>query len=248
MVMASNPWNLVSSDSKLLGFEKAAPFDIGRLPITNDGEGLAYIDKLRTHESEIAENLEAVLVSDNPDDAGNFYKNSNSLADRLTSLGFTKVTKLYHPEADVRASLILSSTWETEYVSYDGHGGVTQIGGRREKFLTAEDASLLQNSIYPVFTALTCSAGKDINPGFRSLVSSLVVNPAGGVIASVASTGDSLDADAQRLSNALVDSLYGSGRTVGGGLSDAKSETNGVIADFMSPMYHIIGDPAVYAR
>ena len=51
----------------------------------------------------------------------------------------------------------------------------------------------MTNSVYPVFTALTCAAGDDTQPGVRSLASSLVINPGGGSIVSVAPTGLSLD-------------------------------------------------------
>lgn len=251
VVMTSTPWALTASDSRLLGFEDDAPFTIGRLPITNDAEGIGYVNKLIAYESSLggSERYEAVLVADNPDDGGDFHANSDLLADRLLdTLGFDKVTKLYHPDTNVRASLADSATWNTGYISYDGHGGATQVGNFSENFLTAARAALLSNPTKPVFTALTCAAGDDTRPGTRSLAGTLVLNPAGGAMASVAPTGASLDDPAQTLGNALVDSLFGSNNTVGRALKDAKTATSGSIAAFMPRMYIVVGEPGVYAR
>lgn len=251
VIMISTPWGLAASDSRLLGFEDNTPFTIGRLPITNDAEGVAYVNKLTTYESITlgSERFEAVLVADNPDVAGDFHENSNLLKDRLlNSLGFDKVTPLYHPDVVVRSSLITTATWETGYVSYDGHGSTAQIGNSREKFITAVDAGLLNNAAYPIFTALTCAAGDDTLPGTRSLVGALVLNPAGGAIASIAPTGLSYDTGAQLLSNELVYNLFGASATIGQALKDAKTATSGSILEFMPRMYSVIGEPGVYAR
>lgn len=251
VVMTATPWALAASDSRLLGFEDNAPFTVGRLPITNDAEGVAYLAKLSAYESTTpgSEKFNAVLVADNPDDAGDFHTNSDQQAERLLgSLGFSSVTKLYHPDIDVRTSLIDSATWETGYVSYDGHGSTAQVGDYREKFITATDAGALTNTAYPIFTALTCAAGDDTLPGTRSLSGALVLNPAGGAIAAVAPTGLSLDADAQLLGNALVDSLFNGSSTVGQSLKAAKAATSGSISDFMPRMYSVVGEPGVYAR
>ncbi len=77
-------------------------------------------------------------------------------------------------------------------MSYDGHGSTAQVGDYRELFITADDANALTNSVYPIFTALTCGVGDDTLPGTRSLAGALVLNPGGGAIASVAPTGLSL--------------------------------------------------------
>ncbi len=247
----STPWSLAASDSKLLGYETGAPFAIGRLPITDDMEGLAYVDKLASYEATTPgdEVFRAVLIADNPDDAGDFHGNSDLLAGHLQSdLNFTQVTKLYHPTDDVRTDLIDSNTWETGYVSYDGHGSAAQVGDYREKFITAADAAALQNPHYPMFTALTCAAGDDTLPGTQSLSAALVLNPNGGAIASFAPTGLSLDADAQVLGTAYVDALYLDDASIGEAVRQAKLDTAESISAFMSPMYSVVGDPAVNAR
>jgi Peptidase family C25 len=251
--MTSTPWALAPSDDRLLNNTdpQQRRFAIGRLPITNDQEGLAYLEKLRVYESGDfdARRHRALLVADNPDKGGDFHANSEQLATQLLSLaGFDQVARLYHPRDAVRSNLLVSSAWEVGYVSYDGHGSTAQAGDGNERFVTAADAKLLQNAIYPVFTALTCAAGDYSWPGTRSLAGALVLNPVGGAMVSVAPTGLSLDADAQQLGAAFVDSLFTGSNTVGDALLEAETQTAGSIRDFMPHIYAVVGEPAVYAR
>ena len=252
VLMVSTPWALAASDDRLLDHEGNASFAIGRIPITSDREGIAYVNKLMSHDATrpADDQLQAVLAADNPDDAGDFHLNSELLADQLlASLEFTAVTRLYHPQDDVRSALIQSKTWDTGYVSYDGHGSAGQVGDYRENFINASDAAALQNQTYPVFTALTCAVADDTLPGSRSLAGALVLNPTGGAIASLAPTGLSLDSEAQQLGAAFVDNLFGNTEnTMGDALIEAKTETGANISGFMSRIYSIVGDPSIYAR
>ena len=248
VLMTANPWSLCESDARLLGFEDGiAPFAIGRLPITNDDEGLDYVDKLIAHETQVSRGVSnrAVVVADNSDDGGVFHADADQLAMQLLDLDFASVMKLYHPTHEVRANLTSPETWESGFVSYSGHGSTTQIGTSLENFLNTTDASALNNTIYPVFAALTCTTGSDVMPGTRSLAGALVLNPQGGAIASLAPTGLSLNEDAHFLGSAFIDNLYGGYSTVGDSLAEAKGQTVGYISDFMAPMYSIIGDPGV---
>lgn len=250
IAMSSTPWGLTASDQRLLVGDGES-LAIGRLPIVNDEEGLAYIDKLIDYESAIPgiERYEAVLVADNPDDAGDFHANTEALTLHLLDTNaFDQVTALYHPQDAVRASLIDSATWETGYVSYDGHGSTAQVGSYAEQFITSVDAALLQNFTYPVFTALTCASGDYSYPGVRSLAGALVLNPTGGAIASFAPTGLSLDEDAQLLGKAFADSLFVSNTTIGEAVSAAKEYTLSEISAFMPPIYSVVGEPAIYTR
>jgi hypothetical protein len=251
MMMTSTPWSLAASDDRLLTGEAGAPFVIGRLPIINDEEGLAYVQKLVEFESSVAgpEQYEAVLVADNPDVAGDFHANSEALATLLLEAkGFTRVTRLYHPSDPVRAGLTDSATWETGYVSYDGHGSVAQVGDYLENFINSADAALLQNYVHPVFTALTCASGDYSYPGMRSVAGALVLNPNGGAIASFAPTGLSFDADAQLLGNAFVDNLFDGQSTIGEAVLSAKDSTSDDVSAFMLPIYSVVGEPAIFVR
>lgn len=80
------------------------------------------------------------------------------------------------------------------------------------------------------------------------MAAALVLNSTGGAIGSVAPTGLSLDADGQILISNLVDGLYYDERTIGEALLKARTQSRGLIADFMPAMYSVIGDPAIRAR
>ncbi len=250
--LTGTPWKVAASDDKLLAIGDESRFAVGRIPITSDAQGLAYLAKLAAYENTTpgVERFEAVVVADEVDpDAGDFHANSDLLAERLTDyLGFSSVTKLYHPDNPVHDTLIQSATWETGYVTYDGHGSIDRIGIGIQSLFTSDEAALLENSSYPIFTALTCSSGNDSWPGAGSLTGALVLNPGGGAIVAMAPSGLSLDADAQVLGNAYVDSLYAGNLTIGEAVREAKTLVRGDISEFMPNIYSVIGDPAVYAR
>ncbi|MCB1689646.1 MAG: hypothetical protein KDI33_14220 [Halioglobus sp.] len=251
VLMTSTPWAVAVSDDRLLDNNNQQGFAVGRLPITSDQEGLAYVQKLMRYESASAgaERYQAVLVADNPDSGGNFPANSALMAEHLLSTaGFENITSLNHPRDQVRSNLTRSATWQTGYVSYDGHGSSAQVGNGTENFIKASDAALLQNTSYPVFAALTCAAGDDSMPGTRSLAGALVLNPTGGAIASLAPTGLSLDQDAQQLAYAFVDSVFAGRNTIGDATRDAKVQTSSTVSEFMPRIYSVVGEPAVFAR
>ena len=233
VLMTSTPWALAASDNRLLGIEDGvAPVAVGRIAITNDSEGRAYVNKLRAHASRYDAQAEerALVVADNPDSGGDFPEDADRLAMRLQNLGVWSVEKLVHPADPVRATLIQSEAWETGLVTFSGHGSVAQIGTSSENFLKADDASALRNSAYPVFLALTCAAGDDSLPGTRSLMSALVLNPDGGAIAALGTAGLSVDSDAHVLARAYIEHLYRGHIAVGEALVGAKQDTAGRIA------------------
>jgi len=249
VLMTSTPWALTASDSRLLGVEDGlTPFSVGRIAITNDQEGLAYVDKLRTHaaRNNAAAADRALVIADNPDSGGDFHADADRLGLQLQGLGVWSVTKLYHPTDPVRATLTRSEAWDTGLVTYGGHGSAFQLGTNSEKFINAGDAAALRNPAYPVFLALTCAAADDSLPGIRSLSSALVLNPQGGAIAALGASGLSFNLDAHVLAPAFIENLYQQHLAVGEAMVGAKQDTTGQIGQFMAPLYSIAGDPAVY--
>lgn len=251
VLMTGNPWALASSDSRLLGIGSGAPsIAYGRLPITSDAEGVAYVAKLMTHEQQRSKDTSrpALAAADNPDSAGDFHADANRLAGQLRSLGLGPVTTVLHPTHAVRQTLTQSESWEASVVTYSGHGSQRQLGTNRENFLNTEDALILSNGAYPVFAALTCAAGADALPGTRSLAASLVLNPRGGAIAAVAPSGNSANADAHDLASAFFEHLIGGRQPVGTAMARAASDVGWRIGAYMVPMYSVTGEPTVSAR
>jgi len=251
VLMAANPWAIVPSDARLLGVEDGvAPFAIGRLPITNDSEGMSYVEKLLAHDQQ--QDWEgayrAVVVADNPDRGGDFHKDADRLAAQLPRLGFSSVTKLYHNADEIGTHLIRSKTWDAGLITYSGHGSTAQLGTHSEDFINATNAALLRNTTYPVFVALTCTAGSDTFPGTRSVVSTLVLNPDGGAIAAFAPTGASLNSDAHLLGGAFIHHLFGRYSTIGDAAAGAKQQMRVRTNESTALLYTVTGDPVVFPR
>jgi hypothetical protein len=246
-MMTATPWGPVASDNRFVDVDgdRLADFNVGRLPLYDDDEGLAYVDKLKRVESRayVPTNL-VQLVADIPDAAGDFWANQDYMASKLQGLGFS-VSELYHNRDAVPQTLPLSSTWEADAMLYDGHGGRSSLG-KSAALLTLAGAKALDNQALPVLVAMTCGAGDDSVPGARSLGSELVVNRLGGVSSAIVPTGLSLDDDAQILVDAFTDALLGDERLpIGAAFRESQLVTNGVLRPFMGQMYHVLGEPVV---
>ena len=242
--MAMTPWGLGVSDNRYTDTDNdgLSDFAFGRIPVTTDAQGLAYVQKLQAAQPPLPR---AVIVADNPDSGGDFAANADRQAAQLVGLGLDPVTKLYHPTDPVRTALTNPATWEVAYVSYDGHGSALQLGNSRENFLKQSDAAALSNQVLPVFVALTCEAGNGAVPGWGgSVAGALVLNPIGGAVAALAPTSVSLDNDAQVIGASFADDLIGSGLSIGQAARDAQEQSAGVVAPFMLGTYQVLGDPA----
>ncbi len=251
VLFTSTPWVLAPSDERLLGYADApAPFAVSRLPITSDAEGLAYVQKLQRFEAAPAvASRTALLTADDPDDGGDFHANTQTLAAQLTGeVGFAAADTVLHPRQDVAGALSDSGRWETDLVTYEGHGSPAQLGDYRERFLDDATAAALGNTRLPVFLGMTCEAGNDTVPGLRALGAALVLNPGGGAIAAVAATGPSLDSEAVAAGRAWVRRYYSDGLPLGEAVRQTKGEVAGSVSAYLPRIYTVLGEPAVLAQ
>ena len=250
--MAATPWGLVGSDNRYadVNGDYVPDFSLGRIAVSTDDAGLAYVEKLKSYDKKPAAewSTQAVVVADDPDPAaGDFPANSDAIATMLQEEGM-HVNKLYHPGDPVRDTLL--ANWSAGLyglVNYDGHGGRTQLGSSSENFLKVSDVAELNNGdSLPVFAALTCAAGDSSLPGTLSLGDTLTLQEGGGAIASFVPAGLSLDAPAHQLNRAFIKALTGKKETVGMAARSALEEsgTTGMVP-FMFDIYRVSGDPAV---
>lgn len=260
MRLAKTPWGLMPSDNRYADIDgdKLPDFLLGRIAASSEAEALAYISKLIAYEAALPDgiwNVRAVLVADNPDDAGNFRVNSSRISKLLQSYaqGYV-VSNLFYPLADVRGNLL--NDWRTNgygYVNYIGHGAATQLAA--EGFMTVDDVDNFLSPFnntprLPIFAALTCAVGDSSEPGVLALSDKLILHETGGAIAAFSPTGLSLDEQAFSLNKHFVDSLLGDRATIGESVEfayDSAAKT-GSIAPFMHDIYQISGDPAVKLR
>jgi hypothetical protein len=250
--MAATPWGLIGSDNRYADVDgdHIPDFTLGRIAVSSDADGIAYVNKLKAYEAAAAGTWtgNAAVVADDPDpDAGDFHANSDETATLLQGYGMT-IEKLYHADDTVRDSLL--SNWSAGnygLVNYDGHGGRINLGSNSENFLNVADVAGLGNGTQlPVFAALSCAVGDSSYPGTLSLGDSLTLQADGGSIASYVPTGLSLDNSAHQLNIAFINALLGDGVTVGNAARNALIEVGSQgMETFMFDTYTLSGDPAV---
>jgi hypothetical protein len=251
--MEHTPWGLVASDYRFASLGDTLVYALGRIPVSDNTQGLAYVDKLKTWENAVLGDWSstAVLVADNPDQAGDFHFNTDALSLGLEGAGFD-IKPIYHcldgnvhaACSDVADDLSKSTTWEVALFNYDGHGAHSQIGDFTENFMNTAVAADLDNEVQPIFLAFTCSAGDTSSPAFPSLTGALVRNPHGGAIAAISPAGQSLDVDAQILSREIYNALL-QGDSIGAAMVNSLNTVKGFIVPFMERVYNVIGEPAV---
>ncbi|MFC1777592.1 C25 family cysteine peptidase [Pseudomonadota bacterium] len=130
-------------------------------------------------------------------------------------------------------------------MNWIGHGSA--IGLARENVLVNDDVLVMNNGTQlPLFAALTCGAGRFALPGRQSLSEALVLREGGGAIAAYSPSGLSINADAVRLNEGLLRSLYLDGQPR---IGDAALDAQWFYKEkphwrFMLDIYGVMGDPA----
>lgn len=256
VLLTGTPYGLFPSDNRFAdveGNDGRPDFILARIPVVNSDELTAYVNKVKAYESNNDSGWarRAVLLADNPDDAGDFYKDSDEVAAHLPS-DFTAV-KVYYPAggsaAATRDELLsaFNNPPGAALFNYVGHGGPSALGAERF-FQLADVAGLTNGDNLPIFAAMTCGVGNDAYPGFDALTDTLLLKTDGGAVAAFAPTGMSLDNHAHTLDLSLVDALYGQSAvpTLGEAAVKALDEAaDQGMPRYMLDEYEIKGDPAL---
>jgi uncharacterized repeat protein (TIGR01451 family) len=249
-LMAATPNGLYASDNRIAdvsGDDGVPEFRIGRIPVLSDEELRSYLGKLQAFEG--AGLGEALFLSDNPDAAGNFTGDSESLAALLPSdVGVHRVYLSQLTLAQARQNVLSALQAGVSYWNYIGHGGLDRFAS--EGLFLTTDVPGLSNTVTPIVASLTCSAGRFEIPGWASLGEALVMKEDGGAVAAWTPSGLSYNSQAVILNEALVRALYDPateylGDAVGSALEDFSE--NGQLP-FMLSIYNLLGDPATRLR
>lgn len=179
---------------------------IGRLPVKTIDELRALVAKLFAYEqSRGAWQRHTVYLADNPDLAGDFA----ALLDEAIALqpAQTSVTRVYYDPAGpagrvaaavaAREQAFAAFNQGAGLLVYAGHGlqfqwAFTQVGVTDPFLLNVDTATDLRNApALPVVLSMTCLTGAFQHPSFRgtTIDEALVLNPAGGAIATWSSSG-----------------------------------------------------------
>jgi hypothetical protein len=224
---------------------------LGRLPAASVQELRVMVEKIIAYETSTSSGGgRAVLVADNPDEAGDFEGDAEELASGILSsknperiylrrLGPPSTTQAIVNALDSGASLL----------SYMGHGGI-QLWAHENVFDTSRVGSLHPQAEQPVLLTMNCLNGYFHFPYFNSLSEELLKVEARGAVAAFSPSGLSLNEPAHLYHQALLRALV-SGQHVR--LGDAVLEAQESYADSgafpeLLRIYHLLGDPALKLR
>lgn len=234
---------------------------LGRLPVNNQAELAAMIDKIVSYERNPTPGewrARAVFISDNPDVAGPFhYFSDEAVAVLPPELGVTKVylgTSEYPTNQAVRAQQATLEAFNQGalFFNYVGHSSVT--GWAAELLFSVNSLPQVNNgSRYPIMLPMTCLEGTYHNPRFNGLSESVVRLSGRGALASWAPTGLGVASGHDYLHTAFYRAVFDRGVYALGPATTAgklnlylNSRSPGGVPRFhdLIDTYVLLGDPA----
>ncbi len=221
---------------------------IGRLPAANEEELRVMVEKILAYESgEAGLSNTLVLVTDNPDRAGDFVGNAEEISRSV--LSGRDVSKLYLNELGagaMRARILEAFDEGASSISYIGHGGI-HLWANEDVFNISDVASLAPQSQQPLFVTMNCLNGYFHFPYFNSLSEELLKADGKGAIAAFSPTGLSRNSPAHQFHLALLDAVFNEGHErLGDAVLAAQSAyaKTGAFPELLR-IYHLLGDPAL---
>ena len=222
---------------------------IGRLPAKDAAELETLIQKIIAYERSSGEwARRIVFAADNPDESGNYHRDSDELAE-VVPAGYatTKVYLSNVPLNVARQELIQGFNAGALVINYIGHGGLDCLA--HEGLLTMDDVGALNNAHrLPVVTTLTCLTGRFAVPGYDCLGEALVLHPGGGAVAFWGPAGLPLNRQSKALGKEFFRAALRRGkRTLGDAILKAHqrcSEKSSALLD----LYNLLGDPGLMLR
>jgi predicted outer membrane repeat protein len=251
-LMVGTPYGLNHSDNRLVsvkGDDALPDVAVGRIPVVNNEELNAYIQKIIRYETApIGDWAKRVLfTADNPDKGGAFTLDSDKLASIIP--GDYEVDKIYLSETTPQAArqgAIDAINSGRLLVNFIGHAGLVDLAD--EGFLGLTDMPELQNQerIY-LFAGQTCVVGRAIYPGYTTLGEAFVLHRQGGAFAVWGPTFLSMNDDAVKLAEAFYAAIFKKNqRIVGKAILQAYQDylTQGGLP-YEIDNFTLLGDPAL---
>ena len=223
---------------------------IGRRPAQTADQVQTLVDKLLAWEDS-GQGLsgEAVLVADNPDDAGDFEADVQDIASSFLGGRNRRMLFLSQLGAASRRAILDALDDGVSTLSYVGHGGAAVWAS--ENVLNSWDVPSLQpQSTRPLMLTLNCLNGYFVAPSFESLAEAFLKAEGRGTIAAFSPSGLSVDGPAHQFHRALMAELtLGNHQRLGDAILAAQkayAET-GLMPELLS-IYQLLGDPAMIVR
>jgi hypothetical protein len=244
-------WTASDPSYAAVNGEDALPdLALGRLPAATVEEARILVDKVVAFES-AARDLSgpAVLVADNPDQAGDFEAKADDLA--ASVLAGRAVEKLYVSEkgAAERTEIAHALDQGASLLSYVGHGGIA-VWASENVWNNQDVDALAAQPQQPILFTMNCLNGFFHFPPLNSLAEEFVKADGKGAVAAVSPSGLSLDEPAHVLHKALLaEILSGRHERLGDAVLAAQSAyaDSGAFPELLV-IYHLFGDPALRLR
>jgi len=258
VLMGSTPDGLAAADNRFADFDDDGIPDvaIGRISALTNADVTSYVAKLKRYDAvERRPANQALLLADNPDDAGPFTRDSQAVARALQARGYTTIPIELETTPAVAAEAqmlgVLNSATGVGLFNFIGHGGSNQLADEALLLNDAgsENVSQLTNGAkLPVFLGFTCAVGEGSYPGYDSLAESLLWRQGGGAVASFVPTALTLNGQSHMLNLSLIDTLVGTnarpslGEAATAALRDFAAKGG---PRYMLETYSVVGDPAL---
>ncbi len=234
LMTASDDW---FSDFKNIGLPALAT---GRLAVRTAADAQAEVAKIVGYENASGSWTNQVLLVADQNDTDDFTQDSQSVGAVLPpSMQVTDIFATNLDPGTARAEVLNALNSGELLVNYVGHGSVEVWSG--DNLLDNDSAAALTNAPrLPVFLSFDCLNGFFHDVYTQSLAETLMLNPQGGAVAVVASSGLTNAAPQASLDVSLVQALFQNNATIGDALVQAKSA---IEAQDVRRTYILFGDP-----
>jgi hypothetical protein len=221
---------------------------IGRLPAATIEELQTMVSKIVAFEtSDHTFGGRAVLVSDNPDRAGDFVADAEALAS--TALSARELEKIYLSQlgtTETRNQVQQAFNDGASLMNYIGHGGI-QLWADEDIFNNDDVQTLALQGEQPLLLTMNCLNGYFHFPYLNALSEELLKADRKGAVAAFSPSGLSVNSAAHVFHRLLLEELVNGGHSR---LGDAVLAAQSAYADSgalpeMIAIYHLFGDPAM---
>jgi hypothetical protein len=221
---------------------------IGRLPAATVEELQRMVEKIVAFEtSGQTFGGRAVLVSDNPDRAGDFVADAETLA--TTALAGKDLEKIYLSQlgtTETRNQVQQAFNEGASLMNYIGHGGI-QLWADEDIFNNDDVETLGSQGEQPLLLTMNCLNGYFHFPYLNALSEELLKADGKGAVAAFSPSGLSVNSAAHVFHRLLLEELVsGEHSRLGDAVLAAQSAyaDSGALPEMIA-IYHLFGDPAM---
>jgi Peptidase family C25 len=198
-MMVDTLFDETASDGWFTDFDKDGIPDlaVGRLPVQTVSQAKVVVSKIVSYERAGARNPNGALLVSDKNEGWDFETATNDLGKLVSGSMSVTITRRSEAPTDAAAKtkLISELAGGPAVVNYFGHGAPAIWS--KTGYLETKDVSKLTNAnSLSLYVMMTCNNAYFVDPTQVSLSEALLLSPAGGAVASVASSGY-VDAGAQ---------------------------------------------------